>query len=393
MINRLIILGNGFDLAHGLKTKYCDFLKDYYSKLKHSSEWSDEFYDCKYPGMIFNNYTSLDEILKYLGQGNGFIKRDYESTIEFERGKTLKINNDFFFRISKSQSINNWVDIENEYFKYLIAIIDNTNGNANIKNSKKETVINDKITTLNREMDEIALRFEKYLTDNVLTQINSKKINLFDNILINKDLSTSEAQFSFYREFPQKILKELRANILDHQEGRYFDTLVLNFNYTKTMYTLYSSILDTSSFINIHGELNSKLNPINLGFGDEMSKRYGEIEDFNNNEFLRLMKSFAYSNTDNYKRLFDFIESGKFQLQIMGHSCGTSDRTMLNAIFENHNCKSIKVFYHKGENYDNYSDIVRNISRHFNQKTMMREKIVNKEYCVPLPQFIEENIN
>ena len=28
-MNRLVIIGNGFDLAHGLKTSYKDFIKDY----------------------------------------------------------------------------------------------------------------------------------------------------------------------------------------------------------------------------------------------------------------------------------------------------------------------------------------------------------------------------
>ncbi len=28
-INRLIIIGNGFDLAHGMKTKYKDFVNGY----------------------------------------------------------------------------------------------------------------------------------------------------------------------------------------------------------------------------------------------------------------------------------------------------------------------------------------------------------------------------
>ncbi len=28
-MNRLILIGNGFDLSHGLKTSYCDFLKWY----------------------------------------------------------------------------------------------------------------------------------------------------------------------------------------------------------------------------------------------------------------------------------------------------------------------------------------------------------------------------
>ena len=73
----------------------------------------------------------------------------------------------------------------------------------------------------------------------------------------------------------------------------------------------------------------------------------------------------------------------------MGHSCGLSDKTLLNSIFQHQNCKSIKVFYHTYGNWkDNYLDVVQNISRHFNKKTMMREKIVNKDYCEELPQHL-----
>jgi hypothetical protein len=69
----------------------------------------------------------------------------------------------------------------------------------------------------------------------------------------------------------------------------------------------------------------------------------------------------------------------------MGHSCGLSDRTLLNTLFEHENCVSIKVFYHQEtETKDNYSDVVRNISRNFNNKAVMREKVVNKQYCEPL---------
>ena len=33
-MNRLIIVGNGFDLAHGLKTKYSDFINWYWNFVK-----------------------------------------------------------------------------------------------------------------------------------------------------------------------------------------------------------------------------------------------------------------------------------------------------------------------------------------------------------------------
>ncbi|TXD74537.1 hypothetical protein ESU54_02810 [Aequorivita antarctica] len=78
----------------------------------------------------------------------------------------------------------------------------------------------------------------------------------------------------------------------------------------------------------------------------------------------------------------------KFQVYIFGHSCGLSDRKLLNTIFENSNCRSIKIFYHKNGNGDNYTELTQNISRHFNKKALMREKIVDKTLSVELPQNI-----
>lgn len=89
--------------------------------------------------------------------------------------------------------------------------------------------------------------------------------------------------------------------------------------------------------------------------------------------------------SDNYRRMMEFIESAPFQVVIMGHSCGNSDRTLLNTIFEHCNCISIKAyFYQKNEQEDNYLEIVQNISRNFTDMKLMRDRVVNKTYCEPL---------
>ena len=81
-------------------------------------------------------------------------------------------------------------------------------------------------------------------------------------------------------------------------------------------------------------------------------------------------------------------------MDIMGHSCGNSDRTLLNTIFEHENCVSIKPFYHEWEEkigdteethiVDNYQDIYANIYRDFENKETCRSKVVPKERCEPL---------
>ena len=71
-----------------------------------------------------------------------------------------------------------------------------------------------------------------------------------------------------------------------------------------------------------------------------------------------------------------------FQVLIMGHSCGNSDRTLLNTVFEHEHCVSIKPFYHKWEDgRDNYLELVQNISRNFTNMRLFRDRVVNKEQC------------
>lgn len=170
------------------------------------------------------------------------------------------------------------------------------------------------------------------------------------------------------------------------------DILLLSFNYTNThnIYTSkekhsFSGIQNTQE-IKIHGCIdNTEKNPIIFGFGDELDKEYQAIEDLDDNDYLENIKSIKYLETDNYRKLLEFAESDKFQICIFGHSCGNSDRTLLNTLFEHDNCVSIKPYYNiNDKKEDNYSQITRNISRNFKSKAKMRERVVNKTYTETL---------
>ena len=105
----------------------------------------------------------------------------------------------------------------------------------------------------------------------------------------------------------------------------------------------------------------------------------------NNGECLKNVKSMRYLEAPNYRNVLSFIESAPFQVLIMGHSCGNSDRTLLNTIFEHRNCISIKpYFYQKEDGSNNYTELIQNISRNFNDMKLMRDRVVNKTQCEPL---------
>ena len=160
--------------------------------------------------------------------------------------------------------------------------------------------------------------------------------------------------------------------------------LLLNFNYTKTA-DLYLKDDANVSVNHIHGELGNDKNPIIFGYGDELDEDYKRISNLNDNEYLRNIKSMRYLETGNYRNLLSFIDSDPFQIYIMGHSCGNSDRTLLNTLFEHKNCISIKPFYYKKpDGTDNYLEIIQNISRNFSDMRLMRDRVVNKTYCRPL---------
>ena len=124
-----------------------------------------------------------------------------------------------------------------------------------------------------------------------------------------------------------------------------------------------------------------------FGYGDELDSDFKKLQNMNDNECMRHIKSIRYLESDNYRKMLEFIESDTFQVVIMGHSCGLSDRTLLNTLFEHDNCVSIMPYYHdKGEGKDDYLDKVQNISRNFTNPQLMRDRVVNKTYCSPLPQ-------
>jgi hypothetical protein len=159
--------------------------------------------------------------------------------------------------------------------------------------------------------------------------------------------------------------------------------MLLSFNYTNTA-NLYCKEGSIFSVNQIHGNLDNPSSII-FGYGDEIDEGYNKLKNMNDNECLRNMKQIKYMMADNYDRLESFLGSEPFQVYLMGHSCGNSDRTLLNTLFEHKNCVSIKPYYHQISNeQDNYIELVQNISRNFTDMKLMRDRVVNKTYCEPL---------
>ena len=424
-MNRIILIGNGFDLAHGLPTRYEDFINWYWV------QWWDKLRSCYTDSMsdelctfTLKNQSTWHCVLWSSGYwmkpptGEEFLKWIYDNPEYFKFTQSQLFSN-----ITKSLNEKKWVDIENEYYSAL-------NGEY-IDCPEK----------LNKEFDCLRLKLIEYLK--FVQKSNENKelfINGLNNIILEpineSDVAiSSQAQFikfvksnygefvaprgtmcsisgklglemkdchkkammAFSQTYEQQIehmgFESLAGQNIFPELLRYPDRLlILNFNYTNTADKYLPEELDDEFLCrinHIHGILNEPDSVI-FGYGDEYDEKYKEIVKLNNNEHLKNMKSIKYLEANNYRSMLSFIESAPYQIYIMGHSCGNSDRTLLNTLFEHKNCVSIKPFYfQKNDGSDTYMDIVQNISRNFTDMKLMRDRVVNKTFCEPLPQYIK----
>lgn len=354
-VNRLIMVGNGFDLAHGLKSSFADFIHDYIKNLLLEVEQYGEYDDLLVKVDLINLNIEPGWVVKSLNKNDPLKILDFVT--KAPNGNIIWKSNLLKKLLTEVKS-KNWVDIEVTYFDLLAYAVDK--------------MLPGIVITLNKEIEFIRDKLIDYLKEEqsrVETEVNGR----------------------IYSQFiePIRVLETLYNTIAEERmpENYYF----LNFNYTEVL-DKYHGYMSESKFktdINyIHGCLNPKKsngqNPI-FGFGDELDKDYKKFEEQRDNEVFKHIKSFKYLESSNYRNLMDFINSNPFQVHVYGHSCGITDRTMLNHIFEHENCISIKVYYYRRPDGTNdYTEKNYAIARHFTNKSMFRNKVVNYDYCSPM---------
>ncbi len=338
MKGRIIILGNGFDLAHGLKTSYGDFIEFIISEsLKGNQKIKEEIVDLGYLNSEDANYY--------------VIKREFNRLNHASQkpiGGKIHFTNNFFRSLLSKYFTANWVDIEDFYFKFM--------GNAN------------SIEKLNEEFELVKTHLEDYLSKQQITETYNSR---------------------FYNEGFVNIFEENNPDSI----------LFLNFNYTSTINLYWNSLfsIQEKSVVYIHGQLKSEENPIVFGYGDDSDTKYTSYLRNTNNSFLRNLKRQQYNLAPSYQNLKDYlnrfrntlpIHQDEIEIYCIGHSLGLSDRTLLNEVFEQKLVKRIKLFYYKDR--EGYRELNNNISRIVSKNTL-NNKVVNFPSSKKIPQ-IENSI-
>ncbi len=300
-MRNLIIVGNGFDLAHDLKTSYSDFLKDInVSKIKYGA-----------PSIKSNTNALLEA----------------------------------FF--SSKDGI--WSDIESIYFD----ILRNLNNSAYLQNMYGRVYHYNDSKELNKHFEDIKQCLHQYLVE-------------------------EEKKF---------VKNENYKNLFNCFSGK--DSVIVNFNYTNTVKKYLNEIDSDINLIQIHGELNEINNPIIFGYAAD-NQESKELLSENDNNYIRNIKKFNYLFTKNEELLKNHIESEEFNVFILGHSCGVSDKLILSQILNSKAIHKIYPFYYNDR--DGYFNTMVNIDRiiddYSKEVTEVKafSKLVTFPKCHKMPQ-------
>ena len=403
-MNRLVLIGNGFDLAHGLKTSYEDFIYWYWKR--------------RITGLYDVRSTTSDDTLctlEIIGEDWSIYYFQHSMLINNSDGKTLyqylnKYKNKFVIRhttffsnIHKSIETKGWVDIENEYYKLLEHFsIENYSAKEIEKLNNQlrylQKLLTDYLTTINKQ----DIPFVESIKKKIYGHIKASDIAIEATSILKEHIEWCNNQNEDYWEkqcYNYDINAITSGDIHDVEKFKKDSSLctnyprlymlperimLVNFNYTKTAMEYLEQNKDIFSLIHIHGVI-EKPESVIFGYGDDFDDKYKKLQNIGDNECLANIKTIKYQESDNYRQVLAFIESAPFQVYIMGHSCGNSDRTLLNTLFEHKNCISIKpYFYLKECGTDSYIELIQNISRNFTNMKLMRDRVVNKMYCEPL---------
>jgi hypothetical protein len=319
-MNNLIIIGNGFDLAHELETSYEQFIRYLVDTNK-------------------NDIKHLDLFTQGLHYSYDQLRSNYKENLPIIFEDIIK--NKLLKHFLEHHFLRNWSDVEEIYFKLLTEI------------GQRNSLYKDPIK-LNTEFNEIKFTLSNYLAEQ---EYKSQRIESYNRLFATFDLPS---------------------------------TYIVNFNYTNTLQRLYSTSLSKCKIIHIHGELSNEKNPIIFGYAAS-DKESRELVMRNKNEYMRNIKKHMYKHAENEAKLTKYLNDfKKIDVSILGHSCGLSDKLILNQILTHENVETVRSFYY--ENYENYFNTMVNVDRIMEDDDKFNKRVVDFNSSHRMPQINDSDL-
>ena len=350
----LLIVGNGFDLYHGLPTRYTDFLKfiSYWSIFWDNYNGEAKAQVCTpFRVKLSEQNEIIEESMRDFASYQGYYKYEH---LEFINSHIDNLWIQYFLK--KQLSSVNWIDFEGEIYNVLKLVEEyysefipemRKRNDAPIKYipGDMSTVIN----IFKKNCPEEYIDF----TQGIISRRDTEK----DKLKNNKEmlLSTMKRELDDLIKCLDYYLLDFVSNIKVERYSEQIKELsyinLLNFNYTYT----YASVYGKNSLREhhrIHGDCLEE--DMVLGIPDESFPSTLDYIYFQK-YFQRIQK-----RTGNYYKSWitepnareKSLEDVPINVFIMGHSLADSDKGILKEIFMNDFVCKITIFYHSQLAYE-----------------------------------------
>ena len=361
-IKQLLIIGNGFDLACGLKSSYTDFFKEYLtspSNLDSKSYWNKFF---KYLSNSKNSekdysWTDIETQIFLQLLHIDFLYENNLLKIDFYDNKKQLIDEINLILKTKGSKIELSSDLIKRTYFLLFSRVENSFFEESIN-------LNHIFDVIKHDLIDLEKHFNEFLTNQILIA-NGKsettkelsgtvfhkndyfiksRILLLTLLLFYTDINTT----NYVAQNLEDLQNESGSmSLIDHLlDIRYLSnsgvikSYVLSFNYTQPY--------QVSNQRNIHGNLNDK----NIIFGID----YDKVNTFFSNQPTQFTKS--YRILENKLNSDMVIPSDIDKILFYGHGLGEADYSYFQAIFDTvdlyHSNTQLVFFWNNFNEEDQY---------------------------------------
>ena len=341
---KVLVLGNGFDLAHGLLTDYGDFLR-----IIKEPEVFLKYYNREIGNPSVGVFDEKNQWKRYLE----YIKDSDETEIK-KMVTILKANSWAQYYAKCNAEIEGWVDFEREMFPVIKMF------NSIISSGSKNIGSRDNACSLIRLSDigieRIARIWPKYIQDvrecggslqGIYVTLQTEYSDNQYGVITKKLLSDVSTELDEFVEAFCIYLRKIVESKHDIKSIGLFENIsvsdIVSFNYTDT--SDYYESLRNATIHHVHGST------INKG-SEKMIFGVNKVKDDAEYEFKNFEKRFqrlCNSEKQTYKSI---IEEGSYELVIFGHSLDITDKAILEPLINGANNSTVYCY----KNADGYSD-------------------------------------
>ena len=356
MANDILIIGNGFDIYHGLPTRYGDFL--FLAK-----NW-DVFYNKYSRGVLANIEKGTFSVTLDKGMLCEESLEDYanyKNCFEYENIQYLNehLNTNAWVKYFIDATFNgdSWVDFEEEIFEVLAAVeeffgILLSNAKTNRADIASNIMDSDIIVKVKRFYGLMEDR-NYYSCFGLVnfSEVEPSDLREQKLYLITKMKEELDVLIECLRIYLLEFVEPLECCGYSEQIRNLMDVNLLNFNYTYTYKKVYGNLRNKHH--PIHGDcLNGGMV---LGISDNSFVDKLEYIYFVK-YFQRIQKqtgSFYREWIQKNEMIHNALVDDPHNVYIIGHSLAVSDKGVLEDFFINDWVEKIVIYYHNQKAYEN----------------------------------------